>query len=88
MPVKEINKNGIKLFEDEKTGEIREPRFEMPIKQAFQNQQVRIIFRTGYCQSVVEIYLLDELHGFACWRADNDNKLEIAKINWIFDRVM
>jgi hypothetical protein len=84
---KEINKNGIKLLENEKTGEIREPRFEMPIKEAFENDKIRFIKRTGYYQTVLEVYVLDSNHTFLFWRADNDNEQAINVLDFIYKRI-
>ena len=43
----EITVDGIKFVKDEK-GELREPRFLMPEKEAYQNSKARIIKRIGY----------------------------------------
>lgn len=80
---KEVFENNIRLFKNPETGNIREPRFDMPNKEGYQNDKIRIIKRIGRFQSMLEIYDLSETHQFIYFRIPNNENM-IAALEQVF----
>lgn len=62
--------DGVHVFVNPETGEIREPRFEMEDVQAFQNEHLRLVMRVGKLQAMLELYDLSEQRKFTSIRFD------------------
>lgn len=75
--------NGHPVLVNEETGEMREPRFEMPFREAYENNLLRLILRQGHFQSLIEIYFKNSQQAFKFLRVANDAQ-NIEVLNKIF----